>query len=377
MCRSAAISGYQGKPWLISCGKQEAFQISAIKNWINSNFIKNTYAACPCDKDHLLSKQLVKKDGGERGRDTGEESCRKPPNFPSYKYIHYLMDKRLEKAFSFLPTFLRSLFQQETWTGTENSSPSVLSFQFAPVSHSRLVCFLTASPCFAIASALSPKLPAAAQVSEAAPVPEADLTAETPARRSSVERHRSQQRSRCVLSFPSQSRHRRKGLVRAGESSGTEQRQSAGRSWADDLPKISSCTWGMCPAPEGMPLAAKITSLFSPFLPIAPMQMLLFQPHWGQEPADRVPEQYSSSANENRCTVIDFLLDHSVNLHNIYSCEKEAYLIQILDHQRPHRNVLQHNWNWMFLESYGVISISYYILQGGLSYYTALVQLQN
>lgn len=377
MCRSAAISGYQGKPWLISCGKQEAFQISAIKNWINSNFIKNTYAACPCDKDHLLSKQLVKKDGGERGRDTGEESFRKPPNFPSYKYIHYLMDKRLEKAFSFLPTFLRSLFQQETWTGTENSSPSVLSFQFAPVSHSRLVCFLTASPCFAIASALSPKLPAAAQVSEAAPVPEADLTAETPARRSSVERHRSQQRSKVclVLSFPEQAQEKRTGKGR-GEQ--WHRAETACREELSGWPSKNQLLYlRLCPAPEGMPLAAKITSLFSPFLPIAPMQMLLFQPHWGQEPADRVPEQYSSSVNENRCTVIDFLLDHSVNLHNIYSCEKEAYLIQILDHQRPHRNVLQHNWNWMFLESYGVISISYYILQGGLSYYTALVQLQN
>lgn len=113
---------------------------------------------------------------------------------------------------------------------------SLPSLHFAPFSHSRLACFLIASPCFAIATAPAPKLPAVAQFSEATPVfhvplSEAAVTAETPAQslRSSVERPRSQQRSRCALYFPSQNRYRRNGLVKAGESSAQSRDSLQGR----------------------------------------------------------------------------------------------------------------------------------------------------
>lgn len=46
-CRGQVVSRYHGKTLLISCGKQEAFQISAISNCTTQDFIKNTCAVCP------------------------------------------------------------------------------------------------------------------------------------------------------------------------------------------------------------------------------------------------------------------------------------------------------------------------------------------
>lgn len=55
-----------------------------------------------------LEQQLITKDGGERGGETGKESSRNFPNLLDYNHIQYPTDKRQEKGFSFLPAFLRS-----------------------------------------------------------------------------------------------------------------------------------------------------------------------------------------------------------------------------------------------------------------------------
>lgn len=177
-------------------------------------------------KHHLLSKsweqELVKEDGWERGRETGEESCRKPPNFLSHKYIHYLMDERLEKAFSFLSYISKELISMINlnWDWEQFAKCSFSSLQFAPVSHSRLVCFLIASPCLAVVSASAPKLPPSAQLSEAAPVlhaplSEAALAADTCTEKQHAETQVTAEELVCLLlPFPEQAQEKQTGKSR-------------------------------------------------------------------------------------------------------------------------------------------------------------------
>lgn len=123
------------------------------------------------ENHHLLSKsweqQLVKKESGKRGRNGGRE-LQKPPKL-SFLQEHSLPHgQEAGESFLFLSYISKELISKINWNWDSGqfTNCSLPSLQFAPVSHSRLVYFLLASPCFAMVSASAPRLPPAAQLSE-------------------------------------------------------------------------------------------------------------------------------------------------------------------------------------------------------------------